>query len=172
MKVYSYNSARRFVLAAVVMLLTACGNLAFDKRGVDAQLRTVDVTSTIADIGQMLLLQAHDGRFNVVMQETDLSFNLDPEVTFARFGTPYKQGATLLLPVHIATPHCQNRIVAFVIEDAEVRSFEYLGGNCATHITEVVESGGTAHQKVSDVHTYQWTFDDGKLERQIRTMAR
>lgn len=67
----------------------------------------------------------------MVSQDEKLSFNLDPEVTSARFGTPSNIGSTLLLPIHITTQHCQNRMAAYLIEDAVVKSFEYLGGNCA-----------------------------------------
>ena len=171
MKILSNATIRSILSSAILVLLTACGSFELNRGSVDSPFSTVDVTAPISDVGQMVLLRAQDGRFKVASQDRDLLFNLDPDVTFARFGSPYKQGSTLLLPVYITTPHCQNRVVAFLIERAKVQSFQYLGGNCATPVVETVWATWMAHQKVSDTHINHWSFDGEKIQLQRKLVA-
>lgn len=97
--------------------------------------RTIETADTtyVPDAGQIVLLRSQEGQFTVALSDQNISFDLDRDVTAARFGTPYHDGTNLLLPVQVSTAHCTNRILGVVIAEQRVQSYSYLGGNCAAN---------------------------------------
>ena len=166
------HSVRCSILAFCVSLLAACSTYMPSSTPVESQTKTIDSVAGIPELDLITLQRNQKGRFEVVSQDEKLSFNLDPEVTSARFGTPSNIGSTLLLPIHITTQHCQNRMAAYLIEDAVVKSFEYLGGNCAVPITETNQPNWRAQQKVSGSHLHNWSFDGQQIHKQTQALSR
>ena len=166
------HSVRCSIVVLCVSLLAACSTYMPSSTLIGSQTALIDSAVGIPELGLITLQRNQKGRLEVASQDKTLFFNLDPEVTSARFGTPSKIGSTLLLPIHITTQHCQNRMAVYLIEGTTVKSFEYLGGNCAVPITETNQPNWRAQQKVSSSHLHNWSFDGQQIHKQTQALSR
>ncbi|NLC37111.1 MAG: hypothetical protein GX772_11845 [Alcaligenaceae bacterium] len=163
---------RLAAISVLAALLSACATQA--PQGVSSVQGGVQVTGPASEpihiqgYGTLQIQHTSAARLQVSVPERQLALLLDPEVTQARLARPIVEDDYTLLPLHIKTATCANRMAVYVLKGNTVESFDYLGMDCNRQIVD--QSSDTVwrmSQQTSAGTRHTWGFDGRRLTRSV-----